>query len=77
MKDVVEVCPHCGNENVWMVTNKFDPAKVQYKGVCDNCGKEIFLCDECFHSEDNLGQRCDWHKENGYSVCFRGKIKED
>ena len=33
MKDVVEVCPHCGNENVWMVTNKFDPAKVQYKGV--------------------------------------------
>ena len=68
-REVVEVCPHCGNENVW---DDLDPVKNDYKAVCKECGKEIFLCDECMNAEDNPGQRCNWYK----GKCFRGEIKE-
>ena len=66
--EVIEMCPHCGNESIWV---DLDPVKSNYKAVCKGCGKEIFLCDECLHADDNPGQRCDWYK----GKCFRGEIK--
>ena len=44
--------------------------------TCQNCGSQIFLCDQCLHEDDNPEQKCDWHEETRdgvkYSCCFRG-----
>lgn len=67
------MCPYCGGENKYKNWN----AETQgYIAICANCGKKIFLCDECRHAEDNPEMKCDWHEENGKSICFRGRIDE-
>lgn len=71
--EVVEPCPYCGYDNLW---ENLDPIKSGYVAVCQKCGKEIMLCDECTHSDDNTEQKCDWkeceHCESG--TCFRRRI---
>lgn len=70
--EAVEVCPHCDSENVYPMWNTEESGFV---AVCQYCGKEIFLCDECFHSEDNPDMRCDWCKTENGGKCFRGTTK--
>ena len=74
--EAVETCPHCDCDNVF--TN-YDVVGNGYKAVCWNCGRTIFLCDECFHADDNPEQKCDWHERtrNGicYGKCFRGETR--
>lgn len=61
--EAVEVCPHCGSENVyfdWNIESQGFVAK------CKFCGQQILLCDECCHAPDNESRYCDWHAtENG------------
>lgn len=71
-REIVEVCPHCDHENIYSENEEFPE---QYVAICDNCGKKIFLCDECMHSEDNPEQNCDWCMKDGCDMCFRGKIE--
>lgn len=74
--ECVEVCPDCGYENVYQ---NLDPIANGYKAICEGCGKEIMLCDECIHSDDYKG--CDWREvrdENGRiigGICFRGETR--
>jgi len=67
-----EVCPHCECESFY---SHWDPVEKGYIAKCQHCGKEMMLCDACTHAEDNPNHKCDWHKENGMSVCFRGTHK--
>lgn len=69
--EIVEVCPHCDHENI----QNWDVEKRGYVGRCDSCGKNMMLCDECIHAEDNKEMRCDWHMEGNFSVCFRGRYE--
>jgi len=74
--EAVEVCPYCASENT---LTYWDFDKYGYIAKCWNCGKNIFLCDECFHAEDNLGRKCDWRERRMSEKfmeesCFRGKI---
>ena len=67
-----EMCPHCECENsypMWDVTVK------GYIAICEHCGKEIFLCDECLNAEDNEGMVCDWCPTKCGGKCFRGTTK--
>lgn len=68
-REEVEICPYCDKVNIL----QWDVEKDGYKARCEHCGKEIMLCDACFHSEDNRGQRCDWSEDNG---CWRDKKVE-
>ena len=65
----VEVCPYCDNENVYPMR---DVNVSGYVAVCEHCGAEIMLCDECYHSDDNQGQKCDWCATKYGGKCFRG-----
>lgn len=56
--ECVEVCPHCMGENVYP---NYDVDTQGYIVHCQHCGKEIFLCDECMHNDDNPDMFCDWH----------------
>lgn len=67
--EAVEVCPHCDSENIYPM---WDTAKLGYVANCQCCGKQIMLCDECFHSEDNGLQKCDWCVTECGGKCFRG-----
>lgn len=71
--EAVEVCPHCMSENIYEM---WDTEKDGYIARCKHCGKEIFLCDECSHSEDNEEKKCDWCETECGGKCFRGIIKE-
>lgn len=64
-----ETCPHCGMQNFYP---EWDAEKQGYIAKCQECGQEIFLCDECLHADDNPGQYCDWHSN---CKCHRGKTK--
>lgn len=66
----VDICPHCDTENDFLISEE----KLTYTGICNGCNRQIFLCDLCFHSDDNLSQKCDWHMEGDDSVCMRGRI---
>lgn len=68
-RECVECCPVCGGENILM----YDIEQNGYEAKCEHCGAHMFLCDECFHSGDNIGRRCDWHDVEGVEggVCFR------
>lgn len=71
--EAVEVCPHCDKENIYPMWN------VDVKGfvaICNHCGKEIMLCDECMHRDDNEDMRCDWCKTSCGGKCFRGITKD-
>lgn len=67
--EAIEVCPHCMSENIYEMWNT---EKDGYVARCKHCGKEIFLCDECLHSEDNEEQKCDWCETECGGKCFRG-----
>ena len=77
MSEAVEICPHCIFENVYL--NR-DVKKQGYMVICKNCGEQIMLCDECYHSDDNPNRRCDWlcFEKNGHieGRCFRGITKK-
>lgn len=75
--EVIEVCPHCGHENVWCVGCEACAKKLEYKARCTACGKTIMLCDECLHADDNPSQRCDFRTIDGCGVCFRGITGSD
>jgi len=72
----VDVCPHCDCENHFY---NWDTSVNGWIGICAECGKEIMLCDECLHAEDNKEQSCDWceafNTKTGKmeSMCFRKK----
>ena len=69
----VETCPICDAENSYP---DWDPEEKGYIATCESCGKKIFLCDACFHADDNPEMECDWHEENDGRGCRRGWIKE-
>lgn len=75
-RECIEPCPNCGHENVYV---NYDPVANGYKAICQECGQEIMLCDECLHADGNEGDSsiCDWHgtHKNGkcYGKCFRGE----
>lgn len=74
--EAVEVCPHCGSENVYPM---YDVYADGYVVKCSYCGKEILLCDECIHAEDGLNESCrgcDWHKTECGGKCFRGTTRD-
>lgn len=62
--EAIEVCPHCGFENHYMI----DVISQHYTAKCKRCKKTIMLCDECMHATDNKNHRCDWSEKTG---CFR------
>lgn len=72
--EAVEVCPHCGMENVYP---NWNVEKQGYEAVCQHCGKKIMLCDECRHADDNTEHWCDWCEifsdDGSRSFCFRMK----
>lgn len=65
----IEVCPHCMNENEYPM---WDTETSGFITTCKHCGKEIFLCDACRHTEDNPFRHCDWHETECGGKCFRG-----
>lgn len=74
--EAVEVCPHCGSENVYPM---WDVDVKGFVATCNHCGKEIFLCDECIHHEDGLNENCcgcDWCETDCGGKCFRGYTKD-
>ena len=62
--EAVEVCPFCGQENVYP---NWDVSKQGYVAQCQHCGKLIMLCDECIHDEDSR-VACNWTRKHN---CFR------
>lgn len=69
--EVVEVCPHCENENVF--TN-WQPREGFVK-TCQHCGRPILLCSECPHTL-NGGAFCDWHHDGKFAICSMGRYEE-
>ena len=69
----VEVCPYCGQENVYPMWNT---AEQGFIATCQHCGEEIFLCDACQHTvcEDGECHDCDWRYTECGSKCHRGEI---
>lgn len=82
--EAVEVCPACEAENTYP---NHDVEKDGYKVRCKSCGREIMLCDECMHADND--RFCDWHEKDYYrgdaieevGICHRGithnLVKED
>lgn len=70
--EAIEICPWCEEENVYPM---WDVDVKGFVAVCEHCGKEILLCDECIHHEDGLNANsmgCDWCD----GKCFRGMTKD-
>lgn len=74
--EVVEVCPHCGEENIYPMWNTEDSGFV---AVCKHCGAEIMLCDECQHTVlvDGEIHNCDWCKTECGGKCHRGTTHDN
>lgn len=70
MIEAVETCPFCDRENVYP---NYDVEVNGYIAICQHCGEQIFLCDECLHADDNSCMTCDWHETETGGECFRGK----
>ena len=71
--EVIEVCPHCDRENVYPM---WDVDVKGFVAICNHCGKEIMLCDECMHRDDNEDMCCDWCKTKCGGKCCRGTTKD-
>ncbi len=74
--EAIEPCPHCGEENVYPM---WDVNIHGYIAICNYCGKEILLCDECIHAEDELNSNCmccNWRETKYGGKCFRGETKD-
>lgn len=63
--EAVEVCPFCGQENVYP---NWDVNKQGYVAQCQHCGKLIMLCGECLNYGEESCLKCNWTKEHN---CFR------
>jgi len=75
--EVVDICPHCDAENVF---EDWDTEKQGFVAKCKTCGRKMMLCDACGKCDENGDWHrdfCDWHMEEGYSVCHKGRYKED
>ena len=77
LREVVEICPHCDHENIL----QWDVEKDGYIIKCGECGREMFLCDECMHPDGEFCDRCNWQEfvdgdGNKISACFRGWCRE-
>lgn len=70
--EAVECCPWCEGENVY---KNWNVKRDGYVVTCQHCGKQIFLCDECLHAEDNTQQKCDWKETDCGGKCFRGETR--
>lgn len=64
---VTETCPNCENE----IEMRWDTDERGYEAVCPVCGGRLMLCDECLHSEDNPGGKCDYNSKT--DSCWRRK----
>lgn len=70
--EVVEVCPHCGCENIF----SWNTDLWGYVAHCKACGTEMMLCDECMHPYDKetdsfpYVNNCDWCIDCG-GVCHK------
>ncbi|MDO5397563.1 MAG: hypothetical protein Q4G33_06510 [bacterium] len=62
---VVERCPFCENE----IEIRWNVKTEGYKIFCPYCGKQLLLCDECLHAEDNTRHICTYNASVG--VCMR------
>ena len=69
--EVVEVCPHCGNEVVMEWNVKLDG----FKAFCPHCGKRLMLCDECQHQEGSSAVSCDYDSKTDTCWYNRGEEK--
>lgn len=67
--EAVECCPWCESENVYP---NWDVETQGYIAICQRCGRQIFLCDECRHADDNPEGKCDWFGCDHVGICFRG-----
>lgn len=47
MRQIVEVCPHCGYEQT------FEVEKDACWALCHDCGKLVHFCDECMYNHDD------------------------
>ena len=72
LTEAVEACPYCEAENVYP---NWDIKTQGYVAVCKECRRQIMLCDECLHADDNLMGRCDWRETETGGRCFRGSTK--
>lgn len=63
-QEVVEMCSHCMNENVF---KQWNVLKQGFETVCLHCGERLMLCDECNYLSGGL---CDWSSETN-SCCRR------
>lgn len=70
----VEVCPHCDNENTYPM---WDASVKGFVAICNHCGEEIMLCDECQHDVmETVGHHeCDWCETVCGGKCHRGETK--
>lgn len=64
---VTEPCPNCGEE----IEMRWNTDELGYEAVCPVCGERLMLCDECLHSEDNPGGKCDFSSDTDF--CWRRK----
>ena len=71
--EAVEVCPYSMSENVYPM---WDVEKSGFVAVCEHCGKEIFLCDECQHMDGYTSHNCDWCETKCGGKCHRGETRE-
>lgn len=71
--EAVEICPYCMSENVYPM---WDVEKSGFVAVCEHCGNEILLCDECLHMDDNNARNCDWCETECGGKCHRGETRE-
>lgn len=60
---VSEVCPHCETE----VEMRWNTDIMGFKAFCPVCGKQLMLCDECRHTEDQ--GPCDY--DSNTDSCHR------
>lgn len=72
--EAIEVCPHCGSENIYPM---FNTEVSGFITKCKYCEEEILLCDECQHTilQDGEVHNCDWCETRFGGKCHRGETK--
>lgn len=61
---VVELCPNCSRE----VEMRWNTKEDGYKAFCPYCGKELMLCDDCLHRDENdseTDKSCNYDRQSG------------
>lgn len=63
--EIIEVCPYCMEENIAKV--KKDTKSIH----CMNCGKKIWLCDECGYN-NSINKSCRFcNPEDPEAYCYK------